>query len=46
MMIKISKNFVFNFTNCCIIVSFLTKLVTLGILFGTAVRPVVVLSSS
>ena len=40
-MIMIS-NFLFNFTNFCVIVSFLTKLVTLGIQFSTAVRAVVV----
>ena len=41
-MIKISSNFVFNFTNVFVIVSvFLTKLLTLGILFSTAVRVVV-----
>ena len=41
-MIKISSNFVFNFTNFFVIVSvFLTKLLTLGILFSTAVRAVV-----
>ena len=38
----ISKNFIFNFTNFCVKVSFLTKLLTLGILFSTAVRAVVV----
>ena len=41
-MIKVSSNFVFNFTNFCVIVSFLTKLLTLGILFSIAVRAVVV----
>ena len=40
-MIMISK-FLFNFTNFCVIVSFLTKLLTLGILFSTAVRALVV----
>ena len=41
-MIMIS-NFLFNFTNFCVIASFfLTKLPTLGILFSTAVRAVVV----
>ena len=41
-MIMIS-NFLFNFTNFCVIVSFfLNKLVTLGILFSTAVRAIVV----
>ena len=34
-------NFLFNFTNFCFIVSFLTKLLTLGILFSAAVRAVV-----
>ena len=42
-MIMISSNFIFNFTNFCVIISFfLTKLLTLGILFSTAVRAVVV----
>ena len=41
-MIMIISNFIFNFTNFCFIVSFLTKLLTLGILFSTAVRAVVV----
>ena len=41
-MIIISNNFIFNFTNFCIKVSFLTKLLTLGIIFSTAVRTVVV----
>ena len=37
-MIMISSDFIFNFTNFCVIVSFfLTKLLTLGILFSTAV---------
>ena len=36
------SNFLFNFINFCVIVSFLTKLLTLGILFSTAVRAVVV----
>ena len=40
-MIMIS-NFLFNFTNFCVIVSFLTKLLTLGILFSTKERAVVV----
>ena len=39
MMIMIS-NFLSNFTNCCFIVSFFTKLLTLGILLSTAVRVV------
>ena len=34
-------NFLFNFINFCVIVSFLTKLLTLGILFSTAVRAIV-----
>ena len=38
----ISSNFIFNFTNVCVIVSFLTKLLTLGILFSTVVRAIVV----
>ena len=36
------SNFIFNFTNFCVIVIFLTKLPTLGILFSTSVRAVVV----
>ena len=41
-MIMIS-NFTFNFSNFCVIVSFFfTKLLTLGILFSTAVRAVAV----
>ena len=42
-MIMIS-NFLFNFTNLCLMVSlfFLTKLLTLGISLSTAVRAVVV----
>ena len=36
------SNFLFNFTNFCVIVSFLTKLVTLDILSSTAVRALVV----
>ena len=44
-MIKISSNFVFNFTNFFVIVSvFLTKLLTLGILFSTAVRALLVVA--
>ena len=39
-MIMIGINFTFNFTNFCVII--LTKLLTLGILFSTAVRVVVV----
>ena len=41
-MIMISSNFIFNFNNFCVIVSFLTKLPTLGTLFSTAVRAVLV----
>ena len=41
-MTTISGDFIFNFTNLCVIVTFLTKLLTLGILFSTAVRAVVV----
>ena len=40
-MIMIS-NFLSNFINFCVIVSFFTKLLTLGILFLTAVRALVV----
>ena len=40
-MIMTSSNFIFNFTNVCFIVSFLTNLLT-GILFSTEVRVVVV----
>ena len=35
-------DFLFNFINFCVIVSFLTRLLILGILFSTAVRVVVV----
>ena len=41
-MTTISSYFIFNSTNLCVIVTFLTKLWTLGILFSTAVRAVVV----
>ena len=43
-MIMIRINFIFNFTNVCVIVScfFLTKLLIFGILFSTAVRAIVV----
>ena len=41
-MMIISSSFIFNFTNFCVIVSFLTKLLTLGISYSTAVRVVVV----
>ena len=40
-MIMIS-NFLFSFTVFCVIVSFLTKFLTLGILFSAAVRAVAV----
>ena len=36
------NNFLFNIINVCIIVSFLTKLLTLGILFSTVVGAAVV----
>ena len=36
------SNFLTNFTNFCVIVSFLFKLLTLGILFSTAVKALVV----
>ena len=36
------SNFLFNFTTACVIVSVLTKLLTLGILFLAAVRALVV----
>ena len=32
------SNFLFSFINLCVIVSFLTKLLMLGILFSTALR--------
>ena len=35
------RNFLFNFTNFCVIVNFLTKLLKLGILFSAAVRAIV-----
>ena len=38
----IRNYFIFNFTNFCIIVSFLTKLLILAILYSIAVRAVVV----
>ena len=38
----ISNNFIIDFNNFCVIVSFLTKLLTLGILFSRAVRAVVI----
>ena len=41
-MIMISNNFIIDFKNFCVIVSFLTKLLILGILFSRAVRAVVV----
>ena len=40
-MIMISSNFNSNFTNICVIVSFLTKSLTLAILLSTTVRAVV-----
>ena len=44
-MIMISSNFIFNFTNFCVIVSFfLTKSLRFGILFSIAVRAVVVVA--
>ena len=36
------RNFPFNFTNFCVIIRFLTKLLTSGILFSTAVNAEVV----
>ena len=36
------SNFLFNFINFCVIVSFLTKLLTLAISFSTAVRAAIV----
>ena len=36
--------FLFNFTNFCVIVSFLTKLLRLGILFSVTVKAVVVVA--
>ena len=41
-MVMVSSNFNFSFTNLCVTVSFLTKLLTPGILFSTAVKAVVV----
>ena len=41
-MIMISSNVIFNFIDSCVIVSFLIKLLTLGILFSTTVRAEVV----
>ena len=41
-MIMISSDFMLNFTNLCVIGTFLAILLTLGILFSTAVRAVVV----
>ena len=40
-MMSMISNFIFNFINFCVIVSFLTKLLTGGILFSTAVREVI-----
>ena len=39
------SNFLFNFINFCVIVSFLTKFLTLGMLFSTAVTALVVANS-
>ena len=41
-MIMISNELIFNLINVCVIVSFLTKLLALGILFSATVRAVVV----
>ena len=41
-MIIFSSNFIFNFTNFCIVLSFFNKFLTLGILFSTAIRALVV----
>ena len=41
-MIMISNKLIFNLINVCVIVSFLTKLLALGILFSATVRTVVV----
>ena len=44
-MIMIRSNFILSFTNFCVIVRFfLTKLLTLCVLFSTAVRSVVVVA--
>ena len=44
-MIVVSSIFIFNVTNLCVILSFfLTKFLTLGVLFLTAVRAVVVVA--
>ena len=40
----ISSNFIFNVINFCVLVSFLTKLLTLGILISKALRTVVVVA--
>ena len=40
-MMTISSNFILNFIIFCVIVSFLTKLLTLDILFSTEIRAVV-----
>ena len=39
------SNFLFDFTNFCVIVCFLTKLLTFGILFSTAVNAELVAKS-
>ena len=44
MIIMISSNFIFNFIKLCVIVNFLTKFLTLGILVSTVVRAVVVVA--
>ena len=41
-MTMISSNCIFYLINCCVRVSFLTKLLTLGIFVSTAVKAVVV----
>ena len=41
-MIMMSSNFIFNFTNFYLIISFFTKLPRLSILFSAAIRAVVV----
>ena len=43
-MIMISSNFIFNVINFCVLVSFLTKLLTLGLLISKALRTVVVVA--
>ena len=41
-MVLTSGNFIFNSANFCVIVGFFTKLLTLGILFSTAFKTVIV----